>query len=386
LWIKSGLLGAGTGWKRKLHKHAVALYFHRLGGCGGGAQRVLCLLANALLARDFIVHLVSWDDHLAKAFYPLSPGVVWHRLGFHPGFADKLRRAREVARVLRQHNIPVLVGFVVSGDKSIVAAAKLAAAKVIAAERNSPAIYHIRYGRIERCISLACLYATDQIVIQFPSFIRGYPASLHHRIEVIPNPVPVASVRALPQQPGPGGRFTLLAVSRLDRVQKRLHTLIDAFTLIADCHPAWDLLVVGNGPEEAALRRQIVASGISARIRLEPSTQSIFQVYAKSHLFASPSRWEGFSNALAEALAHGLPAVGFRDAPGVGELITDRHTGWLADGSDDKEKLAEVLDQAMANDAERSRRGANAIRSMARYDPELQFDRWANLIRSACEA
>jgi GalNAc-alpha-(1->4)-GalNAc-alpha-(1->3)-diNAcBac-PP-undecaprenol alpha-1,4-N-acetyl-D-galactosaminyltransferase len=368
---------------RKLRKDAVALYFHRLGSRGGGAQRMVCLLADALVARDFIVHLISWDDPQARSFYPLPPELKWHRLGFRPGVADKLRRARTVARLLREHSVRVLIGFVMSGDRSIFAAAKLAAAKLIAAERNAPAIYHIRYGRLERWVSLACLHLADRIVVQFPDFVTGYPATLHDRIEVIPNPVPVAFQRALPQQPGPGGRFTLLAVSRLDRLQKRLHKLVDAFALIADRHPAWDLLIIGDGPEEAALRQQAAASGISGRIRLEEATQNIFQVYAESHLFAIPSRWEGFPNALAEALAHGLPAVGFREAPGVAELIVDHQNGWLADGSDDKAKLAEALDEAMANGAERSRRAANATRSMGPYDPQVQFDRWANLIRSA---
>jgi GalNAc-alpha-(1->4)-GalNAc-alpha-(1->3)-diNAcBac-PP-undecaprenol alpha-1,4-N-acetyl-D-galactosaminyltransferase len=103
-------------------------------------------------------------------------------------------------------------------------------------------------------------------------------------------------------------------------------------------------------------------------------------------LIAIPSRWEGFSNALAEAMAHGLPAVGFRGAPGVAQLISDGETGWLAEGQDDAKTLAKVLDEAMADGAERARRAANGIGMMARYTPEAQFDRWANLIRTtACE-
>jgi GalNAc-alpha-(1->4)-GalNAc-alpha-(1->3)-diNAcBac-PP-undecaprenol alpha-1,4-N-acetyl-D-galactosaminyltransferase len=368
-----------------LHKEAVALYFYRLGGTGGGAPRMVCLLASALVTRGFDVHLLSWDDPPAQSFYPLASEVKWHRLGFRPGPVDKLRRIAAVTKLLRQYGIRVVVGFVMSGDRTIFAAAKLAAAKLVAAERNAPDIYHMRYGRLDRWLSLACLHLADRIAVQLPDFVEGYPATLHDRIDVIPNPVTVAPCRARPEQPATTGRFTLLAVSRLDRVQKRLHKLIEAFALVAKRNPQWDLLVVGDGPDEAALRRHVAGQAISGRIRFEKSTRNLSQIYAQSHLFAIPSRWEGFSNALAEALAHGLPAVGFQEAPGVAKLITDGETGWLADGLDDEAKFAEVLDEAMGNGAERARRAANGVRSMAVYAPEAQFDRWANLIRSVSE-
>lgn len=364
-------------------KDIVALYLHRLGSMGGGAERMVCLLADALVARHFIVHLVSWDEPYAKSFYPFSTEVKWHRLGFRAGPADKLRRTRAAAKLLRAHAVRVLVGFVMSGDRTILAAAKLAATKLVAAERNAPSIYQMRYGRLTRWFSLACLHFADRIAIQFPEFIGGYPATLRSRIEVIPNPVPVTTQRARPEQPSPDGRFILLAVSRLDRVQKRLHILVDAFSRIAGRHPAWDLLIIGNGPDQVALRRLAAARGLSSRVRLECATHHVFQAYADSHLFVIPSLWEGFPNALAEAMAHGLPAIGFREAPGVAQLIKDGETGWLADGSDDEATLAEALDEAMGDGEERARRAANAVRSMAAYPPEVQFDRWANLIRSA---
>jgi glycosyltransferase involved in cell wall biosynthesis len=152
--------------------------------------------------------------------------------------------------------------------------------------------------------------------------------------------------------------------------------------MIAERHPKWDLLIIGDGPDEAALRRLAASRGVGERVGLQNSTQNIFQAYIDAHLFALPSRWEGFPNALAEALAHGLPAIGFREASGVAHFITDGETGWLADGLADAITLAKVLDEAMASSPERARRGANAARSVACYTPEVQFRRWVKLIRS----
>lgn len=50
------------------------------------------------------------------------------------------------------------------------------------------------------------------------------------------------------------------------------------------------------------------------------------QLFDASHPFAIPSFWEGFPNAVAEALAYGLPAIGFAEAEGVNSLIFDGKT------------------------------------------------------------
>jgi glycosyltransferase involved in cell wall biosynthesis len=256
-------------------RNAVALYFHRLGTRGGGAQRMLCLLAEALVALGFNVHVVSWDEPGATSFYRLPPDVKWHRLGFSPGTANKLHRALTLSRLLTEHGIGALVGFVMSGDRSVFAAAKLSGIKVIAAERNAPAMYHIRYGTLERWLSFATLHLASRIVIQSGDFMSGYPTSLHKRIEVIPNPVLMPARRARPEQPTPEGRFTLLSVSRLDGVQKCLDKLVEAFSTVAERYPTWDLRIIGDGPEETTLRRLIAAKGISERVRLENCTKCL---------------------------------------------------------------------------------------------------------------
>ena len=364
----------------------VALYFHRLGAVGGGAERIVCLLANALTSRGFSVQMITWDEENARTFYLLNSDVTWHRLGFRPGLADKFRRTRALADVLRRTGIRVLVGFVMSGDKTVYAAAKLAGVRLVAAERNAPAMYHLRYGRIQRWLSFGMLHLADSVVVQNPDFADGYPASLRGRIHAIPNPVVKAGLQARPDRPDGQGRFTLLAVSRLDGVQKRLDCLVRAFARTASANSSWDLKIIGDGPEEASLRRLMDSLGMSKRIRLEASTPNVFDAYVAAHLFVIPSLWEGFSNAMAEAMSHGLPAVGFREAAGVAQLIADGDTGWLADGLDDEVSLAHTLDTAMADGAERARRGKRAAASMAIYAPEVQFDRWAALLETLTES
>jgi GalNAc-alpha-(1->4)-GalNAc-alpha-(1->3)-diNAcBac-PP-undecaprenol alpha-1,4-N-acetyl-D-galactosaminyltransferase len=362
----------------------IALYFHRL-GTGGGAQRMVCLLANALCARGFIVHLVTWDPPDATTPYELDPRVTWNRLDFYSGLAGKLRRTAALARLLRDQGVQVLVGFVMSGDKTVYAAAKIAGVYLIAAERNAPTMYHLRYGFAARWLSFGMLHLADGIAVQMPEFVRGYPATLRGRIEVIPNPVPVAKCRAQPEKPNSKGRFSLLAVGRLDGAQKGYECLLRAFNRVAGDRREWDLRIVGTGPNQDALQSLASHGGMAQRVRFEPWTLDIEDAYCTSHLFAIPSLWEGFPNALAEAMSHGLPAIGFRDAAGVAQLISDGETGWLADGLSDECALARVLSRAMADSDERARRGARAAESMTPYAPESSFGGWSRLLLALME-
>lgn len=365
--------------KRNIH-FPVALFFYRLGDSCGGAERIICALANSLYECGFPVHLISWDNINSRTFFPLNQGINWHRLGFRNGLLDKFRRCFSLLKLLNDAGIRALVGFVMSGDKSVYTAAKLAGIRLIVAERNAPSMYYLRYNRFRRWITFIFLHLADRITVQFPEFTKGYPVSLRNRIEVIPNPVNVTSRYSRPDMPNAHGRYTLLAVSRLDNVQKRLDCLLRAFARISSLQPKWDLRIVGDGSGKNALRQLAKELGLLGRVYWDPSLTDIFEVYIQSNLFVMPSLWEGFPNALAEALSHGLPAIGFSQAAGVASLIEDGRTGWLAKGLDDELELARVLNQAIMDGKERSRRGALAVESMAAYVPDVQFERWARLL------
>lgn len=129
----------------------------------------------------------------------------------------------------------------------------------------------------------------------------------------------------LRQQWGANDEHTpvLLCVGRL-AAEKNLYTLIDAYEALRSVHPKARLVLVGDGPQRAALQArcpQAVFAGMRRGDELAAH-------YASADLFAFPSLTETFGNVVLEAMACGLPVVAF-DYAAAGQLLRERRAGAL---------------------------------------------------------
>ena len=82
--------------------------------------------------------------------------------------------------------------------------------------------------------------------------------------------------------------------------------------------------------------------------------------------------------ALTEAMATGLPSVGFRSADAVNELIVDGENGTLCE--DGVSAFAQGLERLMKEPALRSAMGRQAVADMKPYYPEAVWNQWQMLI------
>jgi len=215
------------------------------------------------------------------------------------------------------------------------------------------------------------------------NYIREYPRYLQGRIVSIPNPVNPAKEFAKPAGKS-GDTKRLLSVGRLS-YQKNQAVLIEAFARLADSMPDWRLVLVGAGEDEHKLKQLAADSGLGGRVEFVGAVKDVERYYVSSHLFCLPSRWEGFPNVLAEAMAQGLPVVGFADCAGVGQIVVDGQTGRLAQGNGSADALAATLLHLMKDDEGRQRMGAAAAISMSRFAPQAIFDRWEALFKEVSD-
>lgn len=353
----------------------IGLYFFSLAG-HGGAERMLLSLARALSARGHEVEIISLDPPGASAFHALPEGVLWSRLGHDQGWRGKLRRTFALAELLKKRRIDLLVGFVMGADKTVYLASMAAATPVVAAERNDPVIYHERLSAPRRWVYWTLFALCRRIAIQLPAYKRGYPRFLHGRIACIPNPV--TPVPPVPKSGSKRGGVVLF-LGRLVH-QKGPDILIETFARMAADHSEWNLRIVGEGEARDRLAARIAALGLTDRVTFVGAVQDVAAEYRTADIFAFPSRYEGFPNALAEAMAHGLPSIALSDCKGSSALITHEGTGLLAR---DAVGFAACLDRLAGDPALRDRLGAAARTSIRDYDPGTIFDAWEKMLLDA---
>ena len=160
-----------------------------------------------------------------------------------------------------------------------------------------------------------------------------------------------------------GGLIVVGTVGRLSPV-KHQRLLVDAFaracaTAAPDIAARMRLVLVGDGPDRAALEAQVAATGIAGRIWMTGSRDDVPALMADLDLFVLPSLAEGISNTILEAMACGLPVIATQ-VGGNAELVDAGRVGTLVP-SDDAATMAEAI-AAYADDAPRLAREGGAAR------------------------
>jgi glycosyltransferase involved in cell wall biosynthesis len=203
-----------------------------------------------------------------------------------------------------------------------------------------------------------CVHATAE-----SEFDEVRAAGLRQPVAIVPNGIDIPPLAASPSRTG--DRRTMLSLGRLHQ-KKGLDRLIKAWALIEEVHPTWRLKIVGpseNGCE--AELRKLTSDLNLTHVTIEGPAlgDDRAKAYRDADVFVLPSLNENFAMTLAEALAHGLPAISTHGAPWRG-LAREGCGWWIPHGV---ESLAETMKAAMAlDDRERAIMGARGRAWMAR--------------------
>lgn len=356
-------------------------------GVVGGVERMSTALMNALAERGHKISLLTWDaNENAKSFYAMDPSINWHKVSMgdpsvKAGWKLRFQRAKKVRDLIRQLKPDAGIAFQDGPFCSLRFYCLGMHLPMICAERNSP----YRHDKIKSFpplwISNQVKRTADLITVQFDRYRNGYPAYLQSKIHSVPNHIEPAK-NFLAANDDTSQRKLLLSTGRLSP-EKQFQALIAAFGKIAGKFPAWDLTIVGEGSERKKLEDliQSLPNSVKDRIRLPGSSNDVPSWLKKADLFCIPSCWEGFPNALGEAMAYNLPSVGYRDCDGVCDLIEDGATGLLADGNGNVDTLADKLSTLMQNDAVRAAMGKAAQQKSLQYTPEKIYAQWEQIFQ-----
>lgn len=180
--------------------------------------------------------------------------------------------------------------------------------------------------------------------------VFGMPAA---RVRMIYNPVVSPALLAQAQEPvdhrwfAPRQPPVILAVGRLC-VQKDYPTLLRAF---AKVHPRTgaNLLILGEGPDRAALENLVSELGLSASVEMPGFQPNPYAYMARAAVYALSSLWEGLPTVLIEALACGTPVVSTDCPSGPAEILCGGKYGRLVPVGD-SDALAAALEESLCGE------------------------------------
>lgn len=360
-------------------------------GVVGGVERMSTTLMNEMVARGHDVSLFTWDDNLnAKSFYPIDSKINWMKLAMgnpakKAGLFLMLKRALKVRKFLKDLSPDVVLGFQEGSFVTLKVYGLGLGIPMICAIRESPFRYKYIQAKPPFWMSCQLFRMAAVVTVQIDRYREAFPRFLQARIKAIPNHVMPAEKLAQPAAESTS--YMLLSTGRLSP-EKNHAVLVKAFALIADAHPNWSLVIVGRGGQSDNLQSMANAlpQAVGSRIHLAGASDDIPSWLVKAHIFCLPSRWEGFPNSLAEAMAHGLPSVGFQECDGVCDLIEDGKTGLLISGADDAQALANGLARLMKDSNLREKIGEAAYAQSKNYAPQKIFDMWESLLKSVVKS
>lgn len=359
----------------------------------GGAERVAVSLSGFLAAHGHPTTVVTLRGR-ERDFYELDAGV--DRISLDLGQASRgigkvsatLKRIRALRAVIRTQETDVVIGMVSEPAVLAILACLGLPARAVVSERNYPGRKSV--DRPWALLRRLCYPLADAHVAQTrkgADWLRRHTAA--RRVHVVPNsvrwPLPAGAPEIRPAAFLDSGDRVVLAVGS-KASQKGFDLLVEAFASAAAGRPDWHLVVLGLPPAGDAgdtdaerLRRQAEEAGVHGRVHCPGRAGNMTDWYERADIFVLSSRYEGFPNALLEAMAGGRASIAFDCETGPADIIEHDSNGLLVP-AEDTPALAEALAALMDDPERRARLGRTALAVRERFAEERVLGGWKGVI------
>ena len=144
--------------------------------------------------------------------------------------------------------------------------------------------------------------------------------------------------------------------------KKGVDLLLRAWAKVCQEHPTAHLVILGDGPFRAELSALADTLGVSKHVSFQGHVDNVSHYLWAADVFVLPSKAEGLSNALMEAMAAGLPCVASKVGGNI-DLITDGENGLLFDSGNEAQLVA-ALSNLLRNEAEARKLGRKARKTV----------------------
>lgn len=349
----------------------------------GGAQRVITTLSNILIDK-YDITIISTVSK--RPFYTLDERIkvlpcfmdeeITMKGSFLGSFKLNFKITRRVTLLLKKEKIDLVIGFITKTNVYSIIAAKYNKIPSIISERTNPVNDKIPlfWKRLRKLV----YPHADYVVVQTENAKNHYSeVIIPEKLVILPNPI---SPELAAKKEAINRDNVILNVGRLHWV-KNQKLIIEAF---ASLNPKdWQLLIIGEGAERQNLECAIKKTG-NRNIHLLGSKENVANYYNKAKIFTFTSIFEGFPNALIEAMHFGMACVSTNCPSGPSELIEHGNNGFLI-SLNDVDKLKHYLGRLVNEPKLQKKMGIMAEESTQKYEAKKVAILWENLIEKCFE-
>ena len=347
----------------------------------GGAERVVTNLANELVS-DYDVSVITMGK--VVPFYTLHKEVnllycverVLPSTNILKAIRSNYILLKRLSHLVKTHEIQVLIGFLTTANVLATLAGKYRGIPVIISERNNP--FSQKPAKMWQIIRRFAYPKADYVVVQTATIRSFYEKKIKdERLKQLPNPISreLSGLRRGAEAPREN---IVLNVGRLSP-QKAQDVLINAFAKIPNSD--WKLVIAGDGKKMKEYQELVASLNLADRVLFAGSVKDVHKLYNTAQIFAFTSIFEGFPNALIEAMHFGLACVSTDCPTGPSELIKDGENGFLIP-MNDVDALANRLEDLMNDMEKRKVFGTRAKKVVSKFEMNEVASQWKILIES----
>lgn len=296
----------------------------------GGVERIVSTLANSFIKKNYNVNVISLYKTREEPFYEYDSMVI------REYFTSNLRKKCIIHipnSVIIRHKIKKICKKINENDIVIFGRVEVACdflpylkTKNIIV-RDAIQYYHYKKSTIR----IMKRYFNEKVrlfIVSSSESLNTYLEKLGLKnMKKIYNPLGIKPINNFKID-----NKKILAVGRYD-LQKGFENLIRACNFVLKKNKDWSLEIVGIGNNTEKLK-EYVDNEIKDRVIFNSGVKNVVSKLNEAGIFVMTSRYEGYANALVEALACGVPAISYNWLLGVDDIINNGKNGIIVNLKD----------------------------------------------------
>lgn len=347
----------------------------------GGAERVIAILVNYLAEKKYHVILLNFDKE--SNFYPINKNVEIIKLAskyseierLNNKVIKKLMIIRKTRTEIKRCKPDVVIPFLFASELAVIPYCVRKSIPCITSVRNDANVYP-KYQRFFRRHYYPKL---SRVVFQSHAVRNHKDYRQLDNSCIIPNPL---DMKLIEEREVSIDSNKIISVGRLTNQKNHGLTIQVMYKLVKE-YPDLHLHIYGSGPLKEELQNKINKLNLQKNVFLEGVIENAQYVNRDAAAFIMASNFEGFPNALLEAMACHIPSICTNFKSGTAEeALLSGEAGWLIEVGNAIE-LEHAIRECISNVELAEKKAKLAILQCKKYSVNVIGNCWDEILLQA---